>query len=72
MSGFGTDAPAIDAGVEVVGPGLRAAFLGDRYAVVQLGNLDRLPPLGGTVVVAPRLEPKGGRSTARVLAVVPR
>jgi hypothetical protein len=43
-----------------------------KYGVTQLRNLDRLPPVGSVVVVAPLPIVGGTGSPARVLALVPR
>jgi kynurenine formamidase len=78
-------APIVGIGVETVGTdaGLAGRFdppfpvhhylLGaGKYGVTQLRNLDRLPPVGSVVVVAPLPIVGGTGSPARVLALVPR
>ena len=47
-------------------------FLGaGKYGVTQLAGLDRLPPTGALIVVAPLRLVEGSGSPARVLAFVP-
>jgi kynurenine formamidase len=43
----------------------------DRYGLTQLANLDRLPPTGAVIVVAPLKLVGGTGSPSRVLALVP-
>jgi kynurenine formamidase len=79
------EAPVVGVGVETVGTDAGAAggfdppfpvhsfLLGaGKYGLTQLANLERLPPTGAIVVVAPLKLVRGTGSPARVLALVPR
>lgn len=76
------DAPIVGLGVETVGTDAGAAadfdpafpvhsfMLGEhKYGVTQLQNLDRLPPTGNLLVVAPLPVEDGSGSPCRVLAL---
>ncbi|MFB6240840.1 MAG: cyclase family protein, partial [Gemmatimonadota bacterium] len=78
------EAPVVGLGVETVGTDAGAAsefdppfpvhafMLGEhKYGVTQLQNLDRLPPTGSVLVVAPLPVEDGSGSPCRVLALVP-
>lgn len=78
------EAPVVGLGVETVGTDAGAAGSFDppfpvhahllgagKYGVTQLQNLDRLPPTGSLVVVAPLPIVGGSGSPCRVLALVP-
>ena len=78
-------APIVGLGVETVGTDAGAAhsfeppfpchyyLLGAaKYGLTQLANLDRLPPTGSLLVVAPLKIVRGTGSPARVLALVAR
>lgn len=78
------EAPIVGVGVETVGTDAGAAggfeppfpvhafLLGaNKYGVTQLQNLDRLPPTGSLLVVAPLPIEGGSGSPCRVLALVP-
>jgi kynurenine formamidase len=75
----------VGVGVETVGTDAGAAHSFDppfpvhnfvlgagKYGITQLANLDRLPPTGAVIVVAPLKLVGGTGSPARVLALVPR
>ena len=77
------DTPIVGIGVETVGTDAGGAaafdppfpvhsyFLGaNKYGLTQLANLERLPPTGAVVVVAPLKLVDGTGSPARVLALV--
>jgi kynurenine formamidase len=77
------DTPIVGIGVETVGTDAGGAaafdppfpvhnyFLGaGKYGITQLANLDRLPPTGALLVVAPLKLVDGTGSPARVLALV--
>jgi len=79
------ESPLVGVGVETVGTDAGAAHAFDppfpvhhfvlgagRYGLTQLANLDRLPPTGAVLVVAPLKLVGGTGSPARVLALVPR
>jgi kynurenine formamidase len=78
------ETPIVGIGVETVGTDAGGAgafeppfpvhnyFLGaGKYGLTQLANLDRLPPAGALVVVAPLKLVDGTGSPARALALVP-
>lgn len=69
---IGTDAPRLVANPDDDVVGMRMLVENGGVAVLNLAGLERLPPRGATVVIAPI--PRGDRSTApaRVLAIVPR
>jgi kynurenine formamidase len=74
--GFGVETVGIDAGaaggMDPPFP-LHNLLLGaGRYGLTQLANLDRLPPTGALVVVAPLKLVGGTGSPSRVFALVPR
>jgi kynurenine formamidase len=82
---LGEEAPILGFGVETVGTDAGAAHSFDppfpchaalmgtgRYGLTQLQNLDRLPPTGAVLVVAPLPIVSGSGSPARVLALVER
>jgi kynurenine formamidase len=79
------ESPVVGVGVETVGTDAGAAggfdppfpvhsfLLGaGKYGLTQLANLERLPPTGAVVIVAPLKLVRGTGSPARVLALVPR
>ncbi len=43
-----------------------------KYGITQLANLEKLPPTGAVIVVAPLKLVGGTGSPARVIALVPR
>lgn len=79
------EAPIVGLGVETVGTDAGAAHSFDppfpchyfllgagKYGLTQLANLDKLPPIGSVLVVAPLKLEKGSGSPTRALALVPR
>lgn len=79
------ETPIVGFGVETVGTdaGMAAAFDppfpahayfqgAGKYGLTQLANLDKLPPTGSVIIVAPLPIVGGTGSPARVLALVPR
>jgi kynurenine formamidase len=74
--GFGVETVGIDAGAAGgFDPGfpVHTFLLGaGRYGLTQLANVERLPPTGALIVVAPLKLVDGTGSPARVLAFVPR
>jgi kynurenine formamidase len=74
--GFGVETVGIDAGAAGgFDPGfpVHTLLLGaGRYGLTQLANVERLPPTGALIVVAPLKLVDGTGSPARVLALVPR
>ena len=79
------ESPVVGVGVETVGTDAGAAggfdppfpvhtfLLGaGKYGLTQLANLERLPPTGAVVIVAPLKLVRGTGSPARVLALMPR
>jgi len=75
ISGFGVETVGIDAGAaggfDPVYPVHQYLLGNDRYGLTQLANLDRLPPTGAVIVVAPLKLVGGTGSPSRVLALVP-
>jgi kynurenine formamidase len=73
--GFGVETVGIDAGAaggfDPVYPAHQYLLGNDRYGLTQLANLDRLPPTGAIIVVAPLKLVDGTGSPSRVLALVP-
>ena len=80
-----TETGLVGVGVETVGTDAGAAHSFDppfpvhhfmlgagRYGLTQLANLERLPPTGAVLIVAPLKLVGGTGSPARVLALVPR
>ena len=79
------ESPVIGVGVETVGTDAGAAYSFDpafpchhymlgagKYGITQLANVDRLPPTGSILIVAPLKIVRGTGSPCRVLALVPR
>jgi kynurenine formamidase len=79
------ESPVVGVGVETVGTDAGQAFAFDpafpchqymlgagKYGLTQLANLERLPPSGSVLIVAPLKIVGGSGSPARVLALVPR
>ncbi len=79
------ESPIIGVGVETVGTDAGGAHAFDpafpchhymlgagKYGLTQLANLERLPPTGSVIVVAPLKIVNGSGSPSRVLALTPR
>ena len=79
------EAPIVGIGVETVGTDAGAAHSFDppfpchsfllganKYGLTQLANLNRLPPTGAVLIVAPLKLVRGSGSPCRALALVPR
>jgi kynurenine formamidase len=75
ISGFGVETVGIDAGAaggfDPIYPVHQYLLGNDRYGLTQLANLDRLPPTGALLVVAPLRLVGGTGAPSRVLALVP-
>lgn len=67
---LGSDTLSIDAGNSTDYGAHLAALGAGRYAVEVLANLDRLPPVGASVVVGAPTHAGGSGGPARVLAFV--
>ncbi|MDQ6819644.1 MAG: cyclase family protein [Actinomycetota bacterium] len=76
ISGFGVETVGIDAGaaggMDPPFPVHNLLLGAGRLGLTQLANLDRLPPTGALIVVAPLRLVGGTGSPSRVLAFVPR
>jgi kynurenine formamidase len=72
IRGVGVDAWIPEAGAGVAGgeDGTRALLSAGKWELVNLTNLDRLPPKGTKLVVAP-LRLDAGSAPARVIAILP-
>jgi kynurenine formamidase len=73
--GFGVETVGTDAGMahefDPPYPAHHFLSLGGKYGLTQLANLDRLPPVGATIVVAPLRLVGGTGSPTRAFALVP-
>ena len=69
---IGVDTPSIDLGLNSDLDAHKALLGAGKYAIENLRGLDRLPPLGATLIVAPLRLADARRAPARVLAVLSR
>lgn len=69
--GLGIDTFSVDYGKSKDFPVHYALARASRYAVENLSDLDRLPPKGAVVIIAPLKIFRGSGSPVRVLALVP-
>ncbi len=72
IRGIGVDGPRLDPGWLDARAAEAELLAAGRYVVENLRGIDRLPPAGATVIVAPALAVGAGVALARVLGVVPR
>jgi kynurenine formamidase len=72
IRGVGIDTLSVDYGLSRDFPVHKALGAANRYALENVANLDKLPPGGFYLVVAPIKIETGSGGPARVLAIVPR
>lgn len=71
ITGIAIDTPSIDYGKSTDFPVHRELCRGDKLAVENIANLDKLPSTGATLYVMPMLIEKGTGAPARIFAILP-
>jgi kynurenine formamidase len=71
IHGIGTDAPAVDPGAAADQPVRALVLSAGKIQVKNLANLDKLPPKGVKLVIAPLAIEGATSAPARVLAILP-
>lgn len=71
IHGIGIDTPALDPGESASQPVHELMVKAGKYQLKNLANLDKLPPKGATLIVAPLPVEGGYQAPTRVLAILP-
>ena len=71
VAGLGIDTLGVDPGIDETFATNTMLLKGHRFHLENLANLDKLPPTGATLVVAPLSIEAGSGSPARIFAFVP-
>jgi kynurenine formamidase len=69
INGIGIDTMSIDAGNSKDFSGHQVLFKQNKFALENLANLDKLPPIGSTIIIAPLKIEGGSGSPVRVFVI---
>ena len=70
INGIGIDTLSIDSGNSKDFSGHQVLFKQNKFALENLANLDKLPPIGSTIIIAPLKIEGGSGSPVRVFTIV--